>query len=466
MPGCRIHITGASGSGVTTLGRAMADALAIPHHDTDDYYWLPTDPPFQQPRDILHRIRLMQEMFLPRDAWVLSGSCDSWADKITPLLDLVVFLHVPTEIRLHRLRDREARRGFVDPEFMEWASHYDDGTREGRSMPRHEAWLKTLSCPVLRLDGTLPLTELVDRVLAAIPPRTRKEPSVTQDDLNIARRWFAEDLRYVARVRSPAIIDAFAIVPREHFAGPGPWRLLSPMYLAEYWTTQDADPRHLCHDVLIAIDEARRLNNGQPSLWAFLYDQLGLTECEHVVHVGIGTGYYTAILAEIVGGGGTVTAVEVDAELAGRARQNLARTWPQAHVVQADGFTFRPDRPADAIIVNAGVTHLSLAWLDSLAEDGRLLVPLTAEDRFGACVLITRRRGDKRCYAARNVCRVGIIDCIGGRDPEAETRLARALRGSRFVPPVGSLRRPPDEPDDTCWLAGDGWWLSTAPPDA
>jgi protein-L-isoaspartate(D-aspartate) O-methyltransferase len=285
--------------------------------------------------------------------------------------------------------------------------------------------------------------------------------------LEAARRWFAEELRHVARVRSPAVLEAFATVPREYFAGAGPWRLLSPWYMSEYWTTEDADPRHLYHDVLIAIDPARRLNNGQPSLWAFGYDQLDLAPGEHVVHVGIGTGYYSAILAQIVGRDGMVTAVEIDAELAERARANLAVGWPQANVVAASGFDYRPERPADAIIVNAGVTHLSTAWLDSLAADnGRLLVPLTAADRFGAFVLITRQHGRTDRYAARYVCRVGIIDCIGGRDPDAESKLMMALRRSQFVPPVQSLRRPPEEPDDSCWLAGDGWWLSMAPVEA
>jgi protein-L-isoaspartate(D-aspartate) O-methyltransferase len=292
---------------------------------------------------------------------------------------------------------------------------------------------------------------------------------MTQNDVAAARRWFADELRHIARLRSPAVVRAFATVPREHFAGPGPWRLLSPWYLQDYWTTEDPDPSHLYHDVLIAIDEARRLNNGQPSLWAFLYDQLGLAPGEHVVHVGTGTGYYTAILADIVGADGAVTAVEIDAELAARAQANLATAWPQAQVVAADGFTWRPERPANVIIINAGVTHISLAWLDALAPDnGRLLVPLTEAQRFGAFLLITRRHGENHRYAARHVCRVGIIDCIGGRDAEAEARLTAALRRARFEPPVPvqSLRRPPYEPDETCWLAGDGWWLSTAAPDA
>jgi len=287
---------------------------------------------------------------------------------------------------------------------------------------------------------------------------------VNSSDIVAARRWFADELRHVAQLRSAAVIDAFATVPRERFAGPGPWRLLSPQYTGQYWTTDDDDARHLYHDVLVAIDETRKLNNGQPSLWAFLYDQLALAPGEHVMHIGTGTGYYTGILAQIVGRQGHVTGIEFDAELAARAQANLAHDWPQARIVAADGFAYRADRPADVIIVNAGVTHISLTWLDALAEqNGRLLVPMTDAQRYGACMLITRRNGNAICYGARNLCRIGIFGCVGGRTQEAEDRLGLALRRSHYAPPVQSLRRPPDEPDETCWLAGDGWWLSMAP---
>ncbi|HMD05355.1 MAG TPA: hypothetical protein VKG68_08755, partial [Candidatus Binatus sp.] len=104
----RIHIMGASGAGVTSLGRALADALAAPHHDTDDYFWLPTTPPYREQREVAERLRLMHEMFLPRPGWVLSGSLDGWGSSIVPLLDLVIFVYVPTAIRLERLRAREA----------------------------------------------------------------------------------------------------------------------------------------------------------------------------------------------------------------------------------------------------------------------------------------------------------------------------------------------------------------------
>src|SRR5262249_33934058 len=114
MRSCRIHVTGASGSGVTTLGRVLADALALPHHDTDAYLGRPTTPPYRETRDVADRLRLMQEMFLDRSDWVLSGGLDGWGDCVIPLLDLAVFVQAPTEIRLRRLREREARHFGAD----------------------------------------------------------------------------------------------------------------------------------------------------------------------------------------------------------------------------------------------------------------------------------------------------------------------------------------------------------------
>jgi protein-L-isoaspartate(D-aspartate) O-methyltransferase len=261
-------------------------------------------------------------------------------------------------------------------------------------------------------------------------------------------------------VRSPTVIEAFATVPREHFVGPGPWRILSPLGGPDYWTTDDADPRRLCHDVLVAIDETRRLNNGQPSLWAALFDRLGLATGDRVIHVGAGLGYYSAILAEIVGRTGEVTAIEIDPGLAERARANLARSWPQAKVIATDGFAFRADEPVDAIVVNAGVSHFALPWLDSLkADGGRLLVPFTNANLWGAFLIVTRQGAR---YPVRFASRTGIIACAGGRDAEAEARLTAALARADYTA-VKSLRRSPEEPDDTCWLAGEGWWLSTAP---
>ena len=180
MPTRRIHITGASGSGVTTLGRAVATALALPHHDTDDYFWLPTNPPYRHIRPRGDRLRLMREMFLDRPDWVLSGGLDDWGRSVARLFDLVVFVRTETTLRLQRLRAREARhfgatavipggwRHAETEDFIDWASHYDDGSREGRSLRRHLAWLETVRCRVLRVDGAAPVADLVGAVTDAL----------------------------------------------------------------------------------------------------------------------------------------------------------------------------------------------------------------------------------------------------------------------------------------------------------
>lgn len=176
----RIHITGAPGAGVTTLGRALATRLGLPHHDTDDYYWCPTDPPYRRMRAPAERLRLMEEVFLASPDWVLSGSVVGWGETVAPLFDLVVFVTAPTELRLTRLRDRETRRfgaEVIGPggwrhaeaeEFFEWASHYDDDSREGRSRSRHEAWLETLAAPVLRVEGVRATEDLVAQVVRGV----------------------------------------------------------------------------------------------------------------------------------------------------------------------------------------------------------------------------------------------------------------------------------------------------------
>lgn len=106
MKSRRIHLLGASGSGVTTLGRALADRLALPQHDSDDYFWLPTVPPYQTQRARTDRLRLMTEMFLPRADWLLSGSVVGWGDDLIPYFDLVVFVQTARDVRLQRLRAR------------------------------------------------------------------------------------------------------------------------------------------------------------------------------------------------------------------------------------------------------------------------------------------------------------------------------------------------------------------------
>ena len=262
-----------------------------------------------------------------------------------------------------------------------------------------------------------------------------------------------------AHMRSPALVAAFATVPREHFVGAGPWRVRSPMDMAEYWTTEDADPRRVYHDVLIALDESRGINNGQPSLWAFLLDQLDIAKGARVLHLGCGTGYYTAVVAELVGHG-KITAIEIHPGLAERARAALA-PWPQATISNADGAGTAFE-PADVIIASAGATHPLPSWLDALKPGGRLMFPMTALWR-GGMLVITRETKDG--FSARFLREVGFIDFRGARDSEVSRRLGAALArdGGKAV---RSLRRDRHEKSRTCWLHGEGWCLSRRLPNA
>lgn len=174
----RIGITGASGCGVTTLGGALAARLGAVHIDMDDHFWVATDPPYQVKREVPERLVRIRDEQARTGRWVVSGTLDGWAEPVTGEAELIVFLQVPTEVRLDRLRRREQERfgeallpgGAMHRnhlEFLEWAAHYDDGSLPGRNLPRHEKWLAGLALPVLRLDGTRPTEELVAAVLAA-----------------------------------------------------------------------------------------------------------------------------------------------------------------------------------------------------------------------------------------------------------------------------------------------------------
>jgi adenylate kinase family enzyme len=169
----RLHITGASGAGTTALGCAAAARYDVPLFDSDDYYWLQTDPPFREARPREDRLALLEPRLTESGAWVLSGSNHGWADPLIRYYTLVVYLSAPTEIRLERLRTREreefgeaiAPGGHMHEQFtafIDWAAAYDDGPTTMRSQAAHEQWLATLPCPVLRLDGTRPIAELLE----------------------------------------------------------------------------------------------------------------------------------------------------------------------------------------------------------------------------------------------------------------------------------------------------------------
>ena len=174
----RINLIGAAGSGKSTLGRAIADRLQIPFFDSDSYYHLPTDPPFQVQRPPEEALRSLVVDLAPHPSWVLAGFARGWGDHPTLAPSLVVFTYVPPEIRQSRLRDRERQRygSRIEPggdmaeihrEFLAWSAGYDDpGENSIRSS--HEAYLRNVGCPILRLDAPMTPAEQLEAVLARL----------------------------------------------------------------------------------------------------------------------------------------------------------------------------------------------------------------------------------------------------------------------------------------------------------
>jgi protein-L-isoaspartate(D-aspartate) O-methyltransferase len=282
-----------------------------------------------------------------------------------------------------------------------------------------------------------------------------------ETELAIIRRAYAKQILAAVGVRDARIEAAYATVRREDFLGPGPWQFFR--WFNAYVPSPDADPVYLYTDDVIAIAPERGINNGQPSLHAALIAKAMPREGDHVVHVGTGVGYYTAILAHLVGPSGHVTGIEFEADLAARARTNFSGV-SNVEIIQGDGALV-PFPTANVIYVNAGANYPAPAWLDGLADGGRLVLPLTTEmgpnevqarARRGAVFCIERHGAD---YLAQWISPVAIFPCAGNRDPASEAALAAAFDKGDWQK-VRRLYRSDDIPPDRCWVRAPGWCLA------
>ncbi|MCS4295138.1 adenylate kinase family enzyme [Comamonas sp. BIGb0152] len=162
----RINIVGASGSGTSTLGRALAARTGMAWADADDFYWKPSHPPFQHKVDPAERLQRLLAYLAPHPGSMVSGSVCGWGSALEDSFDLVVFLSLPTDLRLARIEAREiARYGHANPDFLAWSAQYDQGLLPGRSRARHEAWLASRTCRVLRFEGDEEVQARVTRIL-------------------------------------------------------------------------------------------------------------------------------------------------------------------------------------------------------------------------------------------------------------------------------------------------------------
>jgi protein-L-isoaspartate(D-aspartate) O-methyltransferase len=282
-------------------------------------------------------------------------------------------------------------------------------------------------------------------------------------ELAIIRRAYAKQILAAAQIDDPSLELAFAQVRREDFLGPGPWVI--PRWFGGYRRTPSADPVYLYIDNVVQIIAERHLNNGQPSAHAKWITSASIKPGEHVVHVGTGTGYYTAIMSHLAGPSGEVTGIELDADLAARAKENLS-SFANVRIVNGNGAAI-PFEAADVVYVNAGVTRPADLWLDTLTDGGRLILTLTTNEGFlandpanvqrrGAVFRIERRTPE---FLAQWVSPVAIIPCEGARDETSEAALAEAFKRGGWKR-VTRLYRNENAPEERCWLRAPGWCLA------
>jgi protein-L-isoaspartate(D-aspartate) O-methyltransferase len=270
-------------------------------------------------------------------------------------------------------------------------------------------------------------------------PRTMGEPA------EALRRRYADSIMRLAGVDDARIRQVFGAVPREAFLPEPPWTVISGGA-----TSRTSDLADIYTDVLVSLDRRLGINNGEPALHAAWLAAVNPQPGETAVHVGAGSGYYTAMLSLLVGEAGRVEAFEVHEGLAAEAARNLA-AYPNARVHHDSAFGRRLPS-ADIVYVNAGVFSPDPEWLRALRPGGRLIFPWQPDAPWGPAMLVTRRR---RGFEARPIMSVGFITCADqplGRSGEI-TRLGVEATRSVWL-------REDRAPDASATAIYDALWFS------
>jgi protein-L-isoaspartate(D-aspartate) O-methyltransferase len=154
-------------------------------------------------------------------------------------------------------------------------------------------------------------------------------------------------------------------------------------------------------------------SSSQPAIMAIMLDQLTLAPGQRVLEIGAGTGYNAALMRHIVGPSGTVISVDIEADLADRAREHLASAgYPDVTVIAADGADgYPPGAPYDRVIATVGVSDLAPAWLDQAGAGARIVVPLDV--RGSQLAVAFGRSGSGGHWVSRSIAPCGFMRMRG-----------------------------------------------------
>ena len=224
------------------------------------------------------------------------------------------------------------------------------------------------------------------------------------------RGFYARQMAMSSKSSDPRLERIFGLVPREAFMPRPPWKI-RVLFAEQYVETPSDDPIYLYQNTLVALDADRHINNGEPFLHARWIGAVAPQPGESVTHIGAGTGYYSAILSLLALPGGTLTAFEIDEELAGMARRNLA---PFENVtVMGGNAVLLPLPPSDLIYVNASVVAPPAQWLAALRPGGRMIFPWHPSPAIAGAVILTRA---EQGFAFKGLMPAWFIACVGASD--------------------------------------------------
>ncbi|MFJ2112963.1 MULTISPECIES: methyltransferase, FxLD system [unclassified Streptomyces] len=211
------------------------------------------------------------------------------------------------------------------------------------------------------------------------------------------------ELRGLSAIRTDAVERAVRTVPRHLFM---PEETLEGAYAAERALVTKRDERGVA---LSSVSAAR--------IQAFMLEQADIRPGMRVLEIGSG-GYNAALIAELVGDGGEVTTIDIDPDVIDRARSLLpAAGYGHVHALVVDGEEGEPEHaPYDRIVVTVEASDLAAAWVEQLAENGRIVVPLRLR---GLTWSVALQREEGRLVARDfEVCGFVPMRGAGARDEE------------------------------------------------
>jgi protein-L-isoaspartate(D-aspartate) O-methyltransferase len=218
----------------------------------------------------------------------------------------------------------------------------------------------------------------------------------------------------LATVPRHRFLERFYFVAFEEFLAGSPFQ----EYVIDPGTSDEEvlDIVYSDEALVTRLDDGGRPSSStsQPSLMAGMLGLLDLGVGMRVLEIGAGTGYNAALIAELVGDPGLVTTIDIQPDVVGQTRRLLDLSgYGDIHLLCRDGASGAPEHaPFDRVVATVGCPDISWHWVDQLAPEGVMLIPLQHGGPT-ADPLVCLRRSDSEHLQGRVVAWSGFMPMQG-----------------------------------------------------